>query len=192
MLELQLIASSNIRCQIMPFSNILSRSLVLMVLISSLNACGFSLRGNTPLPEDLQNMYLDARTGPFKEQMEEILIRTGARLTEQREAADVQLSITESIVERTVGTLDERGKANSYLLNYRVRYSLVAADGRVLRSSAIDENRRYDFDPDIVLETESEQEELIQDMEQSVALRIIRQLNTVTTSMTAPASTGAS
>lgn len=169
----------------MRLRNTFTRYLLLLVLASSLNACGFSLRGSTPLPVGLQNMHLDARDGPFKEQMEEILVRIGARLTEASESADVQLSITESIVERTVGTLDERGKADSYLLNYRVQYSLLASDGSVLRSSLIEENRRYNFDPDIVLETETEQEDLIEDMEQAVALRIIRQLNTVTTTNSA-------
>ncbi len=159
---------------------ILSRCLVVILLASALTSCGFHLRGSAPLPESLQSMYLDARNGPFKDQMEEVLLRTGAQIQEQREAANVQLSIIQSEVQRTVGTLDERGKANSYNLRYLVSYSLLAADGRVLRSSSINESRRYDFDPDIILETESEEEELIEDMEESIALRVMRQLATVT------------
>ena len=171
----------------MRYWNILSRCLIVIFLASTLNACGFHLRGSTPLPEGLQNMYLDARNGPFKEKMEDVLLQTGAQLATQPESAEVQLSILQSVVERTVGTLDERGKANSYRLNYRVQYSLLASDGSLLRTSSLDENRRYDFDPDTVLETESEQEELIEDMEESLALRIIRQLTTVSNGTTVSA-----
>ena len=158
----------------------LSRCVFVIGLASSLASCGFHLRGSTPLPEALQTLHLDAREGPFRDQMQNILERVGARVLGEPNPNNVQLSIITSEVQRTVGTLDERGKANSYDLNYVVRYTLLAGDGSVLRESALSDRRRYDFDPDIVLETESEEEELIEDMEQSLALRIMRQLSTIT------------
>ncbi|MDB4512024.1 LPS assembly lipoprotein LptE [Arenicella sp.] len=166
---------------------IVSRALTVLMVASALTACGFNLRGSTPLPDDIKNIYVDADNGPFKEKMEEILQFGGATIAANSEAASTTLVVLESIVRKTVGTLDERGKANSYELNYVARYNLVNPEGVILRTASLNENRRFDFDPDIVLETDEEEEELILDMEESIALRIVRQLSTVTsTSIPAP------
>ena len=158
---------------------LISRTLILLFVVSSLTACGFHLRGNIPLPESLKLMFVDANDGPFKEKLEEVLVKGGVTLTERRNAAPVTLKINQSVVDRTIGTLDERGKASSYNLNYKVNYALQAEDGTVIRTSFLTETRRYDFDPDLVLETEAEEEELIEDMEESLVLRVLRQLSTV-------------
>ncbi len=156
-----------------------SRILLLLILGSAVTACGFHLRGSIPLSESIDNMYLNADSGPFRDQMEEVLTKAGVTLMPSIDSAETQLDIQESIVQKTVGTLDERGKANSYLLTYRVRYALTTPEGKRLRTSTVTDRRQYDFDPDIVLSTESEEEELIVEMEESVALQVMRQLSTV-------------
>lgn len=158
---------------------LVSRTVTVFLLFSAVTACGFHLRGNIPLPDQIKNMYVQAQNGPFKEKMEEVLVNGGATIVSVVEAASATLVVLESQVERTVGTLDERGKANSYQLVYRVKYELVDAEGVKLRTATVRENSRYDFDPDTVLETESEEEELIVEMEEAIALRIVRQLATV-------------
>lgn len=157
-----------------------SRTFLMLLLASAVTACGFHLRGSIPLAESIDTMYLNASSGPFKNQMEDVLLNAGVTLTPTIDSAKVQLNILESIVQKTVGTLDEFGKANSYMLNYRVRYRLETLDGATIRNTTVYDRRQYDFDPEAVLSTESEEQELILEMEESVALQIVRQLSTIT------------
>lgn len=152
-----------------------------MLVLCTLTACGFHLRGNIPLADSLKNMYVVAPDGSFKDQLEEVLTSAGAELAANKASADVVLNIASASSDRTVGTIDERGKANSYNLIFKVVYTLDDPEGEAVRArTVISEFRRYAFDPELVLESESEEAELLEDMEQDAALRIVRQLSTIT------------
>lgn len=157
-----------------------SRALLTLVLAITLSACGFHLRGNIPLPDGIKHMYIQAPASTFKDKLELILINAGAEIAGAASIADVVLNITETETDRTVGTLDERGKANSFNLNFSVKYRLEDPTGKKIRKTSLKETRRYDFDPELVVESESEEADLLLDMEQDIALRIVRQLSSVT------------
>jgi len=157
------------------------RPALLLVLAMSLTACGFHLRGNIPLTGEVKNMYLNAPEGSFKNELESILSRAGAELLSSPAGADVVLLVSEANTTRTIGTLDELGKANSYNLQFNATYVLKDAEGRAIRPlKSLVESRRYNFDPANVVEVESEEAELQESMEQDVSLRIVRQLSTIT------------
>lgn len=155
--------------------------LILTILLMSVSACGFHLRGNIPLSDGIKSMYVMAPEGTFKETLEEFLTNAGAELASSKQAADVVLNIRQAGSNRSVGTLDERGKANSFNLTFKVVYTLDDLEGEAIRKrTVINEIRRYNFDPELVIESESEEEELLESMEQDAALRILRQLATIT------------
>jgi len=161
--------------------NNMMRSALLLVLAISLSACGFHLRGNIPLSEGVKNMFVSAPQGPFRDQLERVLTRGGATIAATEAGADAILIITNAATNRTVGTLDERGKVNSYNLTFQVNYELLDPAGDNIRPArSLVENRRYDFDPETVVESEAEEAELQESMEQDVSLRIVRQLSTIT------------
>ncbi len=162
-------------------TNVLVRFNVLLALAISVSACGFHLRGNIPLPEGIQNMYVQVPEGPFKDQLLERLENAGGQLAAAPSGADVILDVTQAISDRTIGTLDTRGKVNSYNVRFRVSYNLLDTKGRSIRPTAnLTETRRYDFDEQLVVESESEEAELRKDLEESIALRIVRKLSSVT------------
>lgn len=157
------------------------RNTLLLAVFASLTACGFHLRGNIPLSEGIKNMFVIAPEGTFKDQLEEVLSKAGAELAANPAGADVILNVVRAESKRKVGTLDERGKVSSYNFEFGVHYSLNDSDGEVIRKlTKLRESRRYDFDPEQVLESESEEAELLNNMEQDIALRIVRQLSTIT------------
>jgi len=156
-----------------------SKLVLVFALGLTLTACGFHLRGNIPLSDSIKNMYIVAPD--FKDQLESVLLRAGAQLAPTKGAADVVLRVTDASSDRIVGTLDERGKANSYNLRFNVAYTLQDLEGLAIRpNTTVSENRRYDFNPEAVLESESEEAELLESMEQDAALRIVRQLSVIT------------
>jgi LPS-assembly lipoprotein len=161
--------------------NNIIRAALLLLLAVSISACGFHLRGNIPLDEGIKNMFVSAPEGTFKDQLERVLTTSGARISATDAGADVILVVTNAATNRTVGTLDDRGKANSYNLQFKVTYSLKDPTGVSIRSAAsLTESRRYNFDPETVIETEAEEAELQESMEQDISLRIVRQLSTIT------------
>lgn len=161
--------------------NTLIRTTLLLVLATAITACGFHLRGNIPLSEGVKNMYVAAPKGSFKGQLENVLVRAGAVLAANEGGADVVLSVTKVETSRKVGTLDSLGKANSYNLNFNVTYSLADQEGNKVRKvTKLKATRQYNFDPERVIESESEEAELLESMEQEVALQVVRQLSSIT------------
>lgn len=161
--------------------NTLMRSALLLILASAITACGFHLRGNIPLSEGIKNIFVVAPQGSFKDELENRLTSNGAELATAEGGADVILVVTQAEPSRTVGTLDSLGKANSYNLNFNVTYSLNDQDGNKVRKvTSLSSSRQYNFDPEQVIESESEEAELLESMEQEVALQIIRQLASIT------------
>jgi outer membrane lipopolysaccharide assembly protein LptE/RlpB len=109
------------------------------------------------------------------------LTTSGAQLSATDAGADVLLVVTKAATRRSVGTLDDRGKANSYNLKFVVAYSLNDPTGANIRpSSRLVETRQYNFDPERVIESEAEEAELQESMAQEIALRIVRQLSSIT------------
>ena len=161
--------------------NNIIRSALLLVLAAAISACGFHLRGNIPLNDNIKNMFVSAPEGPFKDQLERVLTTSGAQISATDGGADVLLMVTKAATTRLVGTLDERGKANSYTLKFKVTYSLNDPTGDNIRpSSTLVETRQYNFDPERVIESEAEEAELQESMEQDISLRIVRQLASIT------------
>lgn len=161
--------------------NTLMRSVLLLVLATTITACGFHLRGNIPLSEGVKNMFVLAPGGSFKDTLEKVLTGSGAELASGQGGADVVLNVTKAAPSRTVGTLDSLGKANSYNLNFRVTYSLEDQEGNKVRKvTSLKASRQYNFDPERVVESEAEEAELLESMEEEISLQIVRQLASIT------------
>lgn len=152
-----------------------------LVTTSWLSACGFHLRGNIPLSDGLKNMYVSAPKGSFKDLLIDRLEKLGVTIAETPAAADAILDIRKASSSRSVGTLDGIGKVSSYNIRFNVNYVLLDINESPIRPlKKLSDSRRYDFDPDQVVESESEEAELLEDIEQEVVLKIIRQLAAIT------------
>ena len=164
----------------MPLQKLVFRTSLIFLLATLLASCGFHLRGNIPLPQAIQNMHVKGPAGTFKDKLEEVLTNAGATINENAAGADVILNVRKAVTDRKVGTLDDRGKADSYDLEFKVTYRVEDLEGKEVRRADLKESRRYSFDPDQVVESESEEADLQLDMEESIALRIVRQLASLT------------
>lgn len=159
----------------MSIKNILLVSLCAFLL----NACGFHLKGNLPLPESLNVLKLQVPKGEFKDALSDALVNAGGTLVESASSAEATLKIVDYSTKRQVGTLDDRGKANSYRVVLTVEYELLTPDGKLYRNSTLRERRTYDYDPINVIQSEQEEMELIEAMDEEIALKVLRQLATM-------------
>ncbi|MDG2089056.1 MAG: LPS assembly lipoprotein LptE [Arenicellaceae bacterium] len=160
--------------------------LLVSVAIVSLASCGYRLRGQLPLAERINVLYIESRAGSFDvvDRFSELLSGgiegTGAEIVTDPALAKAVLTIVEISFDRLVRTLDSRGKVNSYTLQYLVIYDLFDVSGDVIsKGRALQELADFDFNPDLVIEKEEEEEAIRETMEDELVLRILRQLSTL-------------
>jgi LPS-assembly lipoprotein len=161
-------------------------------IISSLcwlSSCGFHLRGDFELPENLLPLYLVENTTDKVLQREiRVLVSQVDRsnLTSSKKEAGAILTITRSSNKRRVVAVDNRGRARQYELSYRVSYHLRwttdGDDGKKDIHESTKElhlKRELLFDPDSVLAISHEANELQNDMRKDSARLILQQIKSI-------------
>jgi len=156
------------------------RSLILVLVAAALaSGCGFHLRGSIPLPEQLKLIAVTGQNAELRDEMVNALEAAEAEVVADPAAARAVLDLYEVNFERTVRTIDSRGKVTGYNIRYDIRYRVVNEDGEELRDSRLAIKRDYNFDPNQVLQAEEEEESLREDMRSELSQRIMRQLVTL-------------
>ena len=153
-------------------------SLVLLacVLVSS---CGFHLRGKYEYADALNPVFIISEDRDFIYELEEVFEFSDLPITTSANAANAILEFTSEEYTRSPITLDDRGRATRYRLKYNLRYRVLNADGDALLTVAsATSNRILDYNPSQVLQADSEEqflkEEMYEDLSQAVARRLAR------------------
>lgn len=152
---------------------ILSFVFILSIVVS---ACGFHLRGQLPLSETVDVLYIDADEGEFKSQLIDSLESSGATVVEDLATAKAILQIKDEYTEREALTVDANGKASSYKLYYTVKYVVADSQQELLKQGSVVEQRQYDFEIGQAVRQESEEAELTEEMRKELVIKLIRQL----------------
>ncbi|MGA8262726.1 MAG: LPS assembly lipoprotein LptE [Arenicellales bacterium] len=156
------------------------RTLILILTAGALvSSCGFHLRGNLPLPEDLKVVAVSSDNRQVRDEMVNALEASGAQVVEDQATARAVMDMYKVTFERKVRTIDTRGKVTGYVLRYDVSYRIIRHDGKQLRDTHLAIQRDYNFDPNQVLQAEEEENSLKEDMLKELTQRIMRQLVTV-------------
>lgn len=157
--------------------NKLPRLVAVLTLAAFVAACGFHLRGRTPLPESVSVLAVVGKDRDLRAAVVDALRVSGATLVEDIKQARAVLELRNEKFERRVQTLDTRGKATSYRLYYTADYVLTRADGAALgKSRSVSVARDFDFDADQVLAKENEERDLREEMTDDMAAQILRQV----------------
>ncbi len=161
----------------------LKRLPVILLVCFAVSACGFHLRGKLPLSDKIKVIAVkseETTETQLRQRVSEALTFAGATVVPDEATASAVLDLYKVDFKRTVRTIDSRGKATGYTLEYIVRFKVVSADGTALRDARpISIRRDYNFDPNQVLQKEDEERELKDDMEKELSQRILRQLSTI-------------
>lgn len=152
----------------------------LCVLVGlALGGCGFQLRGDTSLPDDVRRVYVRG-SNDLAADMEIYLAGSGASLAESPEAADVVVEVHQEQFDRRLLSVDPNtGKEREFELVLTVRYDAQRADGTVLVDGReVKLRRSFDFDPDAVVGSDREEQVIQIEMRRGAAERIVGQLHT--------------
>lgn len=152
---------------------------VLLLLLTTLAACGFHLRGDVDLPPSVQRVYLDgiARDSALGRALERQLLRNGGQLVDAPQSGIMGLAVSRNETLRNVLSVDASGKASEYELTYIVEFHFQSAQGDSLTTrQRIMQVRDLFFDASNVLAKSDEESQLQNEMVEAAASQILRQL----------------
>jgi len=158
------------------------RSVLVISLLLSMTACGFHLRGSAPVFEDAKIVYVAAPRGSFEEKLKDALTVSGANVVRVNEGVDLFVHVSNARSSRDIGTLNQRGTVDSYRVGFVVEYSVFDGAGTLLSGPhQLNDDRQYVFESSLVVESEYEEQALIESMEDDIVLRVLNQLSALNT-----------
>lgn len=157
----------------------MARSIVCLLSLLLVSACGWHLRGTLALPEGLDTVYLNNRAGTetLQRTFEELLTANNVNVANSPSAAQLIINILDYREERRVVSIGDNTLVTEYELIAEADFSIEDAQGNtVLPSGEASVIRAYQFDRNNVL-GKAEEERLIQtEMRREMAQQIIRRL----------------
>jgi LPS-assembly lipoprotein len=149
----------------------------LLALTLLLSGCGFHLRGQDALPDDIRQVYVRA-PGALADQIEVHLSSNAVGRARVRSDADVVLTVHSERFDRRVLSVDpDTGKEQESELLYVTVFSATRDDGTVLlERGRLSLLRDYVLDPNAVIGKSHEEGVLRDELRRDAARQILRRL----------------
>ena len=151
-----------------------------LVLITSLSACGFALRGAVAFP--FQSIYVGLpESSALGGELKRNLRANGkTEVTAQATNAEVILDVLGETRDKTILSLNSQGRVREFNLIYNLKFRLRDNTGReVLAPTTISLKRNLSFKENEVLAKEAEETLLYRDMQSELVQQIMRRLAVV-------------
>lgn len=148
-------------------------------LILLLSACGFQLRGTVVLPPVMEATRLEGdRFSLLVSELDRVLQNAGARMVDEGGQATAVLKVLGENSSQRVLSVGATGRVAEYELYHQVDYQLENPQGEVLvAKQTLSARRSFQFDENDVLGKANEEENLREEMQRDLALRIVQQLS---------------
>ncbi len=151
--------------------------LIALLTTSVLTACGFQLRGDYLLDDELQTLYLTSTDvhGELTRLVKLNLTRSQVKVLKSSEADIPELRIVADKLDRRTLSLFSNGQVAEYELIYSVHYQ-VRFTGEDAQDFRFELYRDYQDDPNLALAKSRELSLLLSEMRTSAADKILRDL----------------
>jgi LPS-assembly lipoprotein len=157
------------------------KSLAIALLTTSLlSACGFQLRGDYLLDDELQTLYVSSSDihGELTRLVKLSLTRNQVKVLKRSKADTPELRILSDKLDRRTLSLFSNGQVAEYELIYSVRYQ-VRFTGEDAKEFRFELYRDYQDDPNLALAKSRELALLLSEMRASAADKILRDLASI-------------
>ncbi|OUR81695.1 hypothetical protein A9Q75_07260 [Colwellia psychrerythraea] len=154
------------------------KSLIIALLTTSLlSACGFQLRGDYLLDDDLQTLYVSSSDvhGELTRLVKLNLTRNQVNVLKHSKTDIPELRILSDKLDRRTLSLFSNGQVAEYELIYSVHYQ-VRFTGEDAKNFRFELYRDYQDDPNLALAKSRELSLLLSEMRTSAADKILRDL----------------
>ena len=158
------------------------RSLLIVLLTATLAACGFHLRGSAGSDLPYASMYIALpETAEVRVWLERYLRgSTNTTVSDDAKTATVTFQQLSDSRDKSILSIDARGRVREYRLQMRYRFRLVDAQGReIVAPQEISMNRDMTYDDSQVLSKSMEENLLWRDMTNDLVNQIMRRLSII-------------
>lgn len=158
------------------------RSLLIVLLTATLAACGFHLRGSAGSDLPYASMYIALpETAEVRVWLERYLRgSTNTTVSDDAKTATVTFQQLSDSRDKSILSIDARGRVREYRLQMRYRFRLVDAQGReIIAAQEISMNRDMTYDDSQVLSKSMEENLLWRDMTNDLVNQIMRRLSRI-------------
>ncbi len=151
--------------------------LATLLTLSFLTSCGFKLRGDYLLPEELKTLYVSADDthGELSRLVKHHLTINDVNLVSNSNEQVPELHLLKDTLDRSTLSLFENGQVAEYDLTYTVRYEILFAD-RDKQLFQFKLHRNYQDNPNQALAKSRELTLLLKEMRIEAATKILRNL----------------
>lgn len=151
----------------------------LLVLVGMLTACGFTMRGVTPLPFDslyLMGLSDNTRFGGDVARALRAASPNTQLVTDRKNAQATLIAVSQSRSQRET-SLNPQGRVEEYELRVQYTFRLIDARGNLLLpDTTFTDTRDMPYDDNVVQAKQGETETLYRDMEKALVSRLMRRL----------------
>ncbi|WP_028535800.1 LPS assembly lipoprotein LptE [Paludibacterium yongneupense] len=164
--------------------------LVSLLLVLTLSACGFHLRGigGELKPLSFKTLYIGGRTTGSSDALRKMLmVDPRVTLVDSPSKADAVLTFTDEQQSRQLSTIDKSGKANEYMLSYRIVFN-VTLFGQEQMPITLNSHRSMTYSDSDVLGKAQEEAMLWNDMHVDTARLVVYRMQALKPQASADAS----
>ncbi len=149
-----------------------------LATVMLLAACGFAMRGVTPLPFDTLYVGIPENTRFGADVRRAIRAASpNTRLADQTKDADAVLQVVDNSRSLREVSLNAQGRVEEYELGINFTFRLVTNKGvAILPDTALSIYREMPYDDQVVQAKEAQMETLYQSMQQALVSRLLRRL----------------
>lgn len=156
-----------------------AHTIVLTLAITLLSSCGWQLRGHYPANSErgqtlsqLKTLRVvsEDRNNAFFRSFHDTLKTQSIELSND---ADIRVEIRPESLRRQPLTYGRTGVPAQYQLTLSIEYFSARADNVIVEQRNIISRRDYDFDPNLIIAKDREEQELLTEMRRELSERII-------------------
>jgi len=154
------------------------RGLACVLLLAVLAACGFRLKGTSPLPFDTLYTNINENSA-FGADLRRLLVATSPNTRFVDDVTEAQARLTQISMRRSMReiSISPEGRVEEYELNLVFVFKLSDAQGReLLPATTLSSTREVPYDPDALQAKQGEIGSLFQEMQRSLIDRIVRRI----------------
>lgn len=154
------------------------RGLVCVLLLAVLAACGFRLKGISPLPFD--TLYTNIpENSAFGADLRRLIVATSPNTRFESDVTQAQARLTQLAMQQSMReiSISPEGTVEEYELNLVFVFQLTDAQGRVLLPrTTLHSRREVPYDPNALQAKQGEIGSLFQEMQRSLIDRVVRRV----------------
>ncbi len=146
------------------------------LIIASLTACGFHLRGPSDIP--FKSVYIQGNTLTISKDLKKYLNTNEIKIMPSAENAELLIDLLGEENEKRILSLAGTGTVNEFELYYRISYRTKVSNQPLWSQANMIESRRdLTYSDATLLSKQAEERKLNENMQQEVVNRLIRRLS---------------